>query len=111
MLVVILEENYLLDPCVVSSTRSGECRFYSGKICARVNGSPERKPLLRGGTRISGALHAGKGTLPFHGAGAKCSRASPVVREEKRKKLVQEEKKKEKTHRRLIYSNLEYWHY
>ena len=38
VLAVILTENCLLDPCVVSSTRSGECRFSSGKICARANG-------------------------------------------------------------------------
>ena len=68
VLAVILKENYLLDPCVVSGTRSGECRFSSGKICARANGPPERKPPLRGSTRESGALDAEEASLPFHGA-------------------------------------------
>ena len=59
VLVVILKENYLLDPCVVSSTRSGECRSSSSRICARANGPQNGRLPCWGSTRKSGALAAG----------------------------------------------------
>ena len=70
MLAVNLKENYLLDPCVVSSTRSGECRFSSSKICARVNG-PQNGSLYCGGTpELSLVRLTQKRRLPLHGAGS-----------------------------------------
>ena len=91
VLAVNLKENYLLDPCVVSSTRSEECRFSSGNICARANGPPERKPPLRGSTRESGALDAEEATLPFHGAGSLGLNApeGPTVKKEGSEKKKQ----------------------
>ena len=55
----------------ISSTRSGECCFSSGKICARANGPPERKPPLRESTRKSGALDA-EGGAPSPSTGLVC---------------------------------------
>ena len=48
VLAVNLKENYLLDPCVVSSTRSGERHFFSGKTRARVNGPQNGSLHCRG---------------------------------------------------------------
>ena len=68
VLAVILKENYLLDPCVVSSDRSGEGRFSSGKICARAN-APQNGRLLCGGAPAnkSGALNAEEPPSPSTG--------------------------------------------
>ena len=51
VLAVILKENYLLDPCVVSGNPLWEARSPLGKICPGVNGSPGRETPLRGSTR------------------------------------------------------------
>ena len=70
VLAVNLKENYLLDPCVVSSNRSGELSFFLGQNLREGQWSPERKPPLRGDTRKSGALHAGKVPSPSTGLGS-----------------------------------------
>ena len=55
---------------MVSSTRSGEGSFSSGKICARAN-APQNGRLLCGGApeNKSGALHAEESPSPSTGVG------------------------------------------
>ena len=92
VLAAILKENYLLDPCVVSSTRSGECRFSSGKICARTNGSPERKDSTarehQKKTLVGSTLKSPPPLPRGWIAAAKCSRGPTVEREENKKKQI-----------------------
>ena len=67
---------------------------------------PRTEASTAGDTRRSGALYAGKGTLPFHGAGSMGLNAP----EHHRKNNFNCDKK-EKNHRRLIYAYLGYWQY
>ena len=103
-------ERDLVDPCVVSSTRSGECCFSSSKICARTNGPPERKTALRRGTgKYVWCARCRRVTLPFHGAGlgAKCPRGTTCGKSGKqersnRKSKMKTYQRKEKYWGRLI---------
>ena len=70
VLAVNLKENYLLDPCVVSSNPLWGGRFSSSNICARTNGPPERKPPLRREHQKVWCARSRRGTLPFHGVGS-----------------------------------------
>ena len=97
VLAVILKENYLLDPCVVSSNPLWEARLSSSKISTRVNG-PQDGRLLCGGAPEIGALDAEGATLPSYGAGSlelNAPEGPPVESEgNKRKKEKGKEKPK-----------------
>ena len=69
MLAVNLKENYLLDPCVVSSNPLWGRLFFLGRNLREGQRSPEREPPLRESTRKSGALDAEGAPSPSTGLG------------------------------------------
>ena len=115
VLAVNLKENYLLDLCVVSSTRSGECRFPRAKF-ARGQTVPRTEASAAGEHQRVWCARRRRSTLPFHGAGLLGLNASEGQlwkggEEEKNEKGKNLNKKEQKSGRKIIYSNLEYWHY
>ena len=100
------------------ATRSGECRFSSGKICARTN-SPQNGRLHCGVApeNNSGALDADESTLPFHRAESQGLNAPEdhLWKERKTRTCKSELEKQQRKKRKNIvinnYSNLEYWQY
>ena len=82
----------------ISSTRSGEGWFTSGKICARANG-PQNGSLRCGGALESLVRSTQKGHPPLPQgwvAGAKCSRGPPLEREGKQEKAKKEKNEKKR---------------
>ena len=120
VLAVNLKENYLLDPCVVFlATRSGECRFSSGKTCARTYGPPERETPLRGEhQKVWCELATGESPSPSTGLGrwSKMPQRDQLRKERGSKRAKKKRKAKTKQEEKyfpikMIYPNLEYRQY